>query len=249
MKTPAIPVLDLLPGGVARGIREFRELVASLLGPSLQALVLFGSGAEGRLRLTSDLNFLLVLRELSPQSLTDLREPLRQMETLHRARFMLLLQEEVPAALEAFPDKFMDILRRHQVLLGSDPFSGLVIDPLRLRQKVSQSLLNQTLRLREAYALRSLREEQAEHALADAAGPLRSEAANLLSLEGVDLAPKEALVRLAGELPDGPWDDVLGALSQVRDGAPLSPGAAPGFLLRLADLAHHLHRRSSEASA
>lgn len=249
MKTPDLPMLDRLPEGVARGLQDFQDVAARLLGPSLQALVLFGSGAEGRLRVTSDLNLLLVLRELTPQALADLREPLRQMETLHRARFMLLLQEEVPAALEAFPDKFMDILRRHQVLLGSDPFVGLVIDPLRLRQKVSQSLLNQTLRLREAYALRSLREEQAERALADAAGPLRSEAANLLGLEGVDLAPKEALASLAGALPGGPWDDVLGALSQVREGTPLAPGAAPGFLLRLADLAHQLHRRSLEARA
>lgn len=246
MQTENNSITDLLPGGVALSLQDFLVLAQQNLGASLHSLLLFGSGAEGRLRATSDLNLLMVLEELPPQILEAMREPMRLMETLHRARFMLLLREELPTVLEAFPDKFMDILRRHQVLSGPDPFEGLKIDPQRLRQKVSQSLLNQTLRLREAYFLRSLREEQAVKALAEAVGPLRSEAANLLDIEGHTLSPKEALSRLAGDLPGGPWDDLLEALSKVREGEPLRPGAAPAFLFRLADLARRLHQRSLE---
>ncbi len=246
MKTETNPAMDLLPAGVAQSLQEFLTQAQQTLGASLQSISLFGSGAEGRLRATSDLNLLLVLRDLNPSALEKLREPMRLMETLHRARFLLLLTDEMPAALEAFPDKFADIFRRHQRLIGSDPFEGLSVDPRHLRQKISQSFLNQTLRLREAYVLRSLREEQAERALAEATGPLRSEAANLLELEGQNLAPKEALAKIAAELPGGPWEDLLDALSQVREGETLPPGTPPAFLLRLADLAQQLYRRSLE---
>ena len=82
---------------------------------------------------------------------------------------MILLESEIPAAAEAFAEKFSDILRRRRVLHGSDPFAGVSISREAAIGRLRQVCLNMVLRLREQYALRSLREEQAARAVADAA--------------------------------------------------------------------------------
>ena len=59
-----------------------------------------------------------------------------------------------------------DIRARHRVLHGSDPFAALRIDAAELRRRLREVLLNLALRLRERYALVSLREEQLARVLA-----------------------------------------------------------------------------------
>lgn len=237
-------ILPSLPAPVRESLVAFTAKAQAALGAGLRALLLFGSGAEGRLRLTSDLNLLLLVDGNAPGDLDTLREPMRWLESAHRARFMVIRTSEWRAAMEAFPDKFLDIQRRNTLLAGMDPFEGRTLDPVHLRQQVSRALLNQVLRLREAYLLRSLREEQAAKALAEAAGPLRSEAAALCHLEGKQLAPKEALAEWGRRLPDGPWEEVLDALSRVREGQVLPPGTAPALLARVGRLAERLHQAS-----
>lgn len=233
-----------LPVAMAQGLRDFAEQGRAAMGDDLRSIVLFGSAAEGRLRATSDLNLIVVVSALQPASFDAWRESMRLLETLHRAHFMVLLESEIGLAMDAFPDKLMSVLRRHRVLLGPDPFAGRAINPALLRARISQSLLNQVLRLRSAYALRSLQPEQATLALATAIGPLRAEAADLLELDGVTLPPKEALQRVAAELTGGPWDDVLTAASRAHDGDVLEPALAAPLLFRAIELCAALHRRS-----
>ena len=96
---------DDLPAGV----RAFVDAAVSHLGPTLRAAVLFGSGAEGRLRATSDVNLLLVLRTFDVERIDNLREPLRLAELGARLAPMFVLDSELPAAASAFAVKFMDI--------------------------------------------------------------------------------------------------------------------------------------------
>ena len=58
--------------------------------------------------------------------------------------------------------------------------------------------MNSTLRMRNTYVTRGHHEEQLSIAVAEAAGPLREDAATLLELEGRPAStPKQALVTIA----------------------------------------------------
>lgn len=236
-----------LPDVVRRVLGECVTAARDALGSDLRAVVLYGSAAEGRLRATSDVNLLLVLSAFDPAKVDRLREPIRAAQTAIRLTAMFLLESEVPPAAEAFSEKFADILRRRQVLWGADPCAGLVIPRAAQISRLRQVLLNLVLRMRESYVRRSLREEQAALAVADAAGPLRGCAAMLLDLEGRPAAsPKAALEQVASVLGGGPWAAALGRLSAAREERMLPPGTAAPTLLALTALAETMLARAHD---
>lgn len=233
-----------LPPQVTRVLHDFVEAAHSAFGAALRSVVLYGSGAEGRLRATSDVNLLLVLRAFDRAQADQVREPLRVAEAAIRLSAMFLLETEIAAAVEAFADKFADVLRRRHVLYGADPFSALAVARQTAIARLRQVLLNQILRLRALYVLRSRREEQLALVVADAAGPLRSSAASLLELEGhAAESPREALRQVASGLPEPDWDTVLARLSEARETRRLAPGVAGDTLFRLIELATRMRAR------
>ena len=194
------------------------------------SVVLFGSGAEGQWRPTSDVNLVGVLRRFEAAAIDRLREPFRLSHAAIALEAMFILVEEVPQAAEAFAVKFADIRRRHRVLHGSDPFADLPISRPAELARCRQVLLNLTLRLRERYVLQSLRDEQAALAVADAAGHLRAAAAALCELEGKPApSPREALAEVARALPGRPWEPLLAQRSAARRArtGPRRPGRRP----------------------
>jgi len=233
-----------LPADVARGLADLVEAAKAALGPDLVSVVLFGSAAEGRLRATSDVNVIVLASRFERARLDALREPLRLARAVLDLSVMLLQSDEVAPAAEAFAVKFADIRSRHRVLFGADPFAALEPTRNAMLARLRQVLLNFILRTRERYALLSLREEQLAPLVADAAGPLRSAAALMLTLQGrAASSPKEALTALAREI-DGDWSTVLERLSQARDTAMLPPGTGAPTTLALIELAQALRERA-----
>jgi hypothetical protein len=156
---------------------------------------------------------------------------------------MFALDSELDAAGEAFAQKFADITRRHSVLFGEDLISPLQIPRDALVRRVQQVLLNLTMRLRETYVERSLREEQCALAVADAAGPLRTSAATLLELGGRPApSPKEALETIVRDLDGGEHVSLLPLISEAREHRALSGGRGAETLFRTARLAEALYR-------
>src|SRR5256885_1597289 len=117
-----------------------------------------------------------------------------------------------------FAQKFADMQRRHVVLYGDDPLTKVNISREALVRRLQQTLLNLTMRLREMYIQRSLREEQCAVTIADATGPLRAAAASILELEGRGtLAPKEALYTFVHDLGPSDFIELLPHLSEARE--------------------------------
>lgn len=235
-----------LPIPVVKALTDFSNAAQQAFGEDLVSLTLYGSAAEGRLRATSDVNLLLVLKRFERAAADRMREPLRYARAAVDAHVMFILQDELDEAMEAFAVKFADIAARHRVLLGDDPFAG--IDPSReaLVRRLRQMLLNLQLRLRERYVLVSLREEQLAMAIAEAAGPLRAAAASLLHLEGVEtLPPKESLARVTGEFADPSLLAALPHVSEAREMGQLSPGEAGATMLALIELVRRLRERAA----
>jgi predicted nucleotidyltransferase len=223
-----------LPETVERAITSFVDAAKQAFGADLVSIVLFGSGAEQNLRATSDVNILVVLKRFDQAQADALREPLRFAHAAVELNAMFMLEAEVPAAMEAFAVKFSDILHRHRVLHGSDPFASITVSNAALLRRLKQVLLNLQIRLRERYILVSLREEQLGRVIADAAPPLRASAASILQLEGNPApSPKKALERLVTGLNDPALSAVLAAMTRVRGGERLEPGQAPAMLIDL----------------
>ncbi len=239
-----------LPPNVRRVLTTFIEEARSAFQNDLRAIVLYGSGAEGKLRATSDVNLLLVLSAFELKKSDQLREPLRIAQAAIRLRAMFLLESEIQPAIEAFTVKFADIIRRRRVLYGDDPFAGVHIPRADSIVRLKQTLLNLTLRLREAYIARGLREEQLVVMIADTAGPLRSCAATLLDLEGRPAeSPKEALHQVATSLPDGATHtEEVSRLSEARQNQTLAPGVAAPTLFHLIELARSMWARAAALS-
>lgn len=243
-------LIDTLPPNVGRVLNGFIEEARRAFDDDLRAVVLYGSGAEGKLRETSDVNVLLVLSAFDQRRADELREPFRLAQAAIRLRTMFLLESELRPATQAFAVKFADIIRRRRVLYGDDPFAGVSISRADAIVRLKQTLLNLTLRLREAYIARGLREEQVVAIIADVAGPLRSCAATLLEMEGrPPESPKEALRQVAASLPDGAERvELISRISEARQKKALAQGVAAPTLFHLIELAHSMWTRADALS-
>ena len=220
-----------LPEEIQRHLDIFVAAAQTAFGADLAAAVLFGSAADGQLRATSDVNLLLLLKRFTPASADALRGPLRLAHAAIDLQVMFLLESELPQAADAFAVKFADIIARHRVLHGVDPFASLHTSRDAVLRRLRQVLLNQQLRMRERYMLLSLTEEQLAGAIADAAGPLRSAAVSLAQLEGKSAqSGKQALEAFVDQLGDPALRAALHTMSAARETARLAPGQAlPAF--------------------
>ena len=211
-----------LPANVGVMLRDFVQVLLESAAGRVEAVILFGSAAEGRLRSTSDVNLLVIARDLTLAQLDAVRTPLRAGAAAVGLAVMFLDSREVANAFEAFAVKFTDIKERHRVLYGQSPLESIQISREAAVRRLRQVLLNLTLRLRERYAMDGDREESLARALADVTGPLRASASVLLSLrDGGSRTPKAALEEFcAGD----DWRKSLAGLSAVHRGESLPPG-------------------------
>src|SRR5580693_2925046 len=112
----------LLPPNVEKILTDFIAAVKKAFDDRLSSIVLFGTAAEGRMRATSDVNVILVLTEYQQKDVSDMAQSVRLARSAIQLKPMYLLVGEIPAAIECFAQKFGDIVRRHRVLFGPDPF-------------------------------------------------------------------------------------------------------------------------------
>ena len=234
--SPVIPasLLEDLPRPAALVLEELATALVATAGSQLDSIVLFGSGAEGRLRSTSDLNLLVVADGLTLEKLDAIRRAFLTGRSAAGLTVMFVEKAELPRAMESFAVKFTDIKARHRVLYGSSPLESVEITREATVRRVRQVLLNLTLRLREQYVIEGEHEEQLARIVADVTGPLRACAATLIALkDGRTLAPKAALEEIVAG--DG-WDECLAGISTVHRGEHLPAGATRrlyGEVLRL----------------
>ena len=234
-----------LPQNVDGALAEFLKAAKDAFADHLASVVLFGSGAEGRLRPTSDVNIILVLTEFARGEIERLAPALNLARAAIRLEAMFLLASEVPAAVECFAQKFADIERRRRVLYGPDPF--LNVAPPRAAQifRLKQVLLNLALRLRESYAERAGREEQLAALVAESAGPLRTCAATLLDLEkGSPPSPKEALELVVQASGNPEWSRALSHISEARKRCPIEAEGLAPTLFSILEISDALRRRA-----
>jgi hypothetical protein len=243
-----VSIPENLPGEVRSWLSEAANALVGAYADDLEALILFGSAAEGRMRASSDVNLLIVLKRFDAVHSDRVAEIMRSAAAAVQLHPMFVLATELQLAAECFAVKFDDIAHRRVLLYGRDPFGRMVIPRTLLVQRLRQVLLNLTLRLRAIYVVSRAREEALTLAIADAAAPLRRSAYAILELRGAPPeSAKAALEILAAEL--GPeYREDLKNLSRAREDLRLPPGTAAALLLRLSSLAESLQRLAGALS-
>lgn len=236
--------LQGLPADVQKALTLFADAVRDAFAADLVSLVLFGTAAEGRLRATSDVNLIVVLRRFDRECAAKLGPAYRLASAAVRLSCMFLLESEVATSAEAFAAKFADIQSRHRVLYGTDPFASLNVPRAAIVQRTVQMLSGLELRLRERFILLEDRAERLAHLAAETAGPLRSSAATIAALEGKPAAPREALRALTAMYGETAWIQAVEALSKVREGELLPEGAAASTVAALFGLVERMRRHA-----
>jgi predicted nucleotidyltransferase len=159
MDQPAVrhPLLD----------RMLRELERAA-GEKLRSVVLYGSAARGDFHeKTSDLNLMIVLGDLEPETLELVSGPVAWWERNRQPVPRLFSPALIADAADVFPIEFLDIRQFHVVLAGADPLAGVEIRPDHLRHQCERELREKMMRLREGYVECHARPRDLERLLTD----------------------------------------------------------------------------------
>jgi len=140
------------PPDVQARLKQLCGELGQSLGPKLAGVLLYGGVARGRYRPeASDVNLLILLTDVSAETLAAAAGPLRAAWRAVRVEPLVTTPDEIRQVAAVFPTKILDIQDRHIVLHGKDPLAGLSIEKHHLRLRTEQELRNLALRLRRRY--------------------------------------------------------------------------------------------------
>jgi predicted nucleotidyltransferase len=126
------------------GNRAKEEVFSQLndfFGKNLISIVLFGSQAKGKARLNSDIDILVIVKNLSrnwreqDELAGQLRTNLWQKD-LYNIQFILTTPEQIDIAIEWFNPLFLSLADGCYVLLGSSHFSHKIIKRIKTIFKI-----------------------------------------------------------------------------------------------------------------
>jgi hypothetical protein len=132
-----------------------REMVSRLrdaVGDRLRSVLLYGPLAHGDgYPPVGHANLMLVLSDLEPGTLRDLRAPVRWWLRKDQPWPRLFTPELIVESRDIYPIELIDLARHHRVLHGDDPLADLAIDRDKLRLQCERELRENLMRLREGY--------------------------------------------------------------------------------------------------
>ena len=113
----------------------------TVVSEDLVSVVLYGSAARGEYeKASSDLNVLIVVKDLSPATLKVLSGPITKWVRGGQPSPRLLAPSIIRDSADVFPIEFLDLRAAHQVLYGADPFENLDIHMHHLRIQCEREL-------------------------------------------------------------------------------------------------------------
>ncbi|GIW52600.1 MAG: hypothetical protein KatS3mg081_1955 [Gemmatimonadales bacterium] len=169
-------------------LERFAEEVSRASGDNLVSLILYGSAARGDFDPErSDLNLLMILREVTPATLRPLGDAVRNWVRRGQPPPWIFSEAGFRASADVFPMEIEDMKEAHRVLRGSSPFGDIKVERTHLRAQLEREARQKLLQLRAHYAATE----------ADGKALSRLVESSFRSF----LVVFRALVRVAGEAP------------------------------------------------
>ncbi len=136
-----------------RELEQFADQVRRASGDNLVSLILYGSAVRGNFDLRrSDINLLLILREVSPAALKPLGPAIRDWVKRGHPPPWIFSEQGFKASADVFPMEIEDMKEAHRVLRGADPLEGVKVERAHLRAQLEREARQKLLRLRAHYA-------------------------------------------------------------------------------------------------
>lgn len=133
-------------------VQSFTRQIQEIYGEDLISLILFGSAAGvDYVPERSDLNFLIVLKEVTP---AQLKKSWKLLNSWHKRGIstpLFLDPHYIQSSVDVYPIEFLDIQEQHRLLAGDDILRDLKISQENLRLQCEQELKGKLLHLRRAY--------------------------------------------------------------------------------------------------
>lgn len=206
-------------------LEQLVKKLDNALSGRLVSVVLYGSAASPEADRFSDLNVLVVLKDITPRELADGEPVLRWWTEQGNPPLLLMSEEEVFGSSDSFPIEFRDMQRRRRVLFGTDPIADLVVHDTHYRAHVEHELRSGLLRLRRQGGA-ILSDSRALLALCvESVSTFCMLGRHLLILAGAEPpAGRRAVVEMLAKT----LDSSMRPLEMLLDIREEKPGAAPG---------------------
>jgi predicted nucleotidyltransferase len=131
-------------------LKEFTGKLARAFQDRLVSVVLYGSAAgEDHHAKFSDLNVLVVLKEITPRELAESEPILGWWRERGHSSPTLMSEEEVHHSADCFPIEFRDMKDRRKVLYGPDVIAEVKVDGKFYRAQIEHELRAKLYRLRQ----------------------------------------------------------------------------------------------------
>jgi hypothetical protein len=207
--------------------RDYATRLAGIYGEALVSVGLYGSAARGEYREgASDLNLLVILREVTPEGLRRGSAAAREWVEGGNPPPLIFSEREWRGSADVFPIEYSDIADAHLVLHGSDPFQAVEVGWEHLRLMCEHEMKAKKLALREHYLLAADEPERLGALLLHSVGTFVAVFRAALRLSGAD-APREhaAVVDAVAERAGFDPAPLRRALEARAGGDALSPAA------------------------
>jgi hypothetical protein len=143
-------MFETLPEEVRQTLALYVQRMTDLYGASLHAILLYGSAVRGDyVPGRSNLNLLVLVAKIDMSVLQNYTKIHKRFQKEQIPIPLFLTEEELYASASLFPLEYTDIAAFHHVLMGHDPFVGLVIDSGHVSLQCEQEVRGNLLRLRQ----------------------------------------------------------------------------------------------------
>jgi hypothetical protein len=123
-------------------------------GRNLLSAAVYGSAAgEGFDPRWSDVNLLLVVRDMDRAGGADTRKAFRKWTAAGNPLPLVMDPDFIRRSADVFPIEWMDMKEKHRVILGRDPLKALKVGRKNLRLELERELKGNLLRLQGKYRL------------------------------------------------------------------------------------------------
>lgn len=194
--------MDALPVAVRAPLARFVETLREVFHRDLQTLAVYGPVLRGDFNpKLSDVNVLLVLRELDGPELRRLVEPVQLARREILLEPLLFSLEDLRRSTDVFALRILECQRRYQVLAGEDLLGPLFVSSEHVRLACEGEAKRIVLRLRQLYLVRPGLRPAWQEALIDNLRPLLRLLSFCLELAGRPLPTRvEELLEAAREV-------------------------------------------------
>jgi predicted nucleotidyltransferase len=234
--------LKALPENVRTRLEDLKTALEKALGDELVGILVHGSVARGEYHAgESDVDVVIVLAHARLGDLRAIGNAVRLARYAARIEAMILTEDEIQGASDAFPLLYDEIKHHHIVVAGRDPFASVPVLDRHRRLRIEQELREAQIRLRRAVTDVLDDKDALATAVLRKSKQIRSPLAALLALKNKPIKPDLASVLAAAGSLYGVATDKIASAREAPD---VAHGALTDLLAKAIDDVNALEEKS-----